>query len=299
MHTALLPVCHSRPVVPAAEHRLFAKRHQTRDVQPFKAAASRSRALQSRVSHRTRAEGESSSGNGSGTAEADEGTPFEDDSEEALEAKMQEFLRQQALQESGQSYVAPAAAKADKVLGADSVTDEEAKQYCKEVREQVKLLKSNRDMAFNEIKLTLAIEDPRARERRQELNIEDDSGVSRDELAAALTEVAEGRIPKDRLALRELAREMREWPYADLSNDSRISQLSDAGIPEGNVPVNILPDDARRKRRLIGRDRNEAPQGFEDLLPDWVGYGALYVVSIAPILIGGAVVLVLFLNSVK
>lgn len=58
---------------------------------------------------------------------------------------------------------------------------------------------------------------------------QEDSGVSRDELAAALTEVAEGRLPKDRIALRELAREMSEWPYADLSNDSRLDQLKDAG----------------------------------------------------------------------
>lgn len=59
--------------------------------------------------------------------------------------------------------------------------------------------------------------------------LQDESGVSRDELAAALQEVAEGRIPKDRLALRELAREMIEWPYKDLSTDSRLSQLKDAG----------------------------------------------------------------------
>jgi hypothetical protein len=59
--------------------------------------------------------------------------------------------------------------------------------------------------------------------------LQDESGVSRDEMAAALQEVAEGRIPKDRLALRELAREMIEWPYKDLSTDSRLSQLKDAG----------------------------------------------------------------------
>ena len=41
------------------------------------------------------------------------------------------------------------------------------------------------------------------------------SGVSRDEVAAALIEVAEGRVPKDRVALRELHREMVEWPYLD------------------------------------------------------------------------------------
>ena len=36
----------------------------------------------------------------------------------------------------------------------------------------IKMLKSNRDMAFNEIKLTVMIEDPRARERRETLGIE-------------------------------------------------------------------------------------------------------------------------------
>ena len=49
--------------------------------------------------------------------------------------------------------------------------------------------------------------------------------MSRDELAAALFEVSEGRIPKDRIALRELTREMLEWPYADISGDSRTAQM--------------------------------------------------------------------------
>lgn len=221
-------------------------------------------------------------------------TEYEDeDGEEALEAKMNEFLRRQAMEESGEAYVAPAST-GEVVLGKDAVTDQEAKQFCGQVRDMIKMLKSNRDMAFNEIKLTVMIEDPRARERRENLNIENDSGVSRDELSAALTEVAEGRIPKDRLALRELAREMAEWPYADLSNDSRLDQVKDDGAELGDGEIN-----KGRRQKLIGRDRNEKPQGIQDLLPDWVGYGALYTVSSAPVIIGVVVVLVLFFNSVK
>lgn len=45
--------------------------------------------------------------------------------------------------------------------------------------------------------------------------------MSRDEMALALMDVSEGRIPKDRIALRELTREMNEWPFADISGDSR------------------------------------------------------------------------------
>ena len=51
--------------------------------------------------------------------------------------------------------------------------------------------------------------------------LQDSSGVSRDEMAAALQEVAEGRIPADRIALRELHREMTNWPF--LEADAPIS----------------------------------------------------------------------------
>ena len=49
---------------------------------------------------------------------------------------------------------------------------QDAKALCREVSRMLKLLKSNRDMSVNEVKLTLAIEDPRARERRESMGIE-------------------------------------------------------------------------------------------------------------------------------
>jgi hypothetical protein len=42
---------------------------------------------------------------------------------------------------------------------------------------------------------------------------QDERGVSRDEMAAALLDVAEGRVPKDRLALKCLIEEMLAWPF--------------------------------------------------------------------------------------
>ena len=44
--------------------------------------------------------------------------------------------------------------------------------------------------------------------------------MSRDEMAAALMEVSEGRIPTDRIALRELCREITQWPALDDPNAS-------------------------------------------------------------------------------
>lgn len=51
------------------------------------------------------------------------------------------------------------------------------------------------------MRLTLAIEDPRDRERRQLMGIENESGASRDEVAEAVVECASGEIPKDKIVL--------------------------------------------------------------------------------------------------
>ena len=44
---------------------------------------------------------------------------------------------------------------------------------------------------------------------------DNDGGVSRDEMASTLLEVTEGRVPKDRIALREVWREISSWPFLD------------------------------------------------------------------------------------
>jgi hypothetical protein len=54
-----------------------------------------------------------------------------------------------------------------------------------------------------------------------------------------------------------------------------------------------------RVRPPVGRDPNEKPQSLEDMLPEWVGWGALYLLSSAPVIIGVSVVVVLFLNSLR
>ena len=135
-----------------------------------------------------------------------------DVSEEDLEAQLEAFMERQAALESGEmSRKKP---EPGEILGASEVDEDEAKEYCREIVSVLKLLKQNRDMSVNEARLVIAIEDPRAKERRM-MGVEDSSGVSRDEMAEALMEVAEGKIPADRIALRELHREMIDWPFLD------------------------------------------------------------------------------------
>jgi hypothetical protein len=95
-------------------------------------------------------------------------------------------------------------------------------------------------------------------------------------------EVVEGRVPGDRIALRELAREMTAWPMLDEPAPATAA----GAVPGGDGA-----------RPAVGRDPNEAPQSVLDMLPDWVGYGGLYLVSGLPVVIVAAVVAILWSNS--
>lgn len=59
-------------------------------------------------------------------------------------------------------------------------------------------------------------------------------------------------------------------------------------------------DSVVRPYVMSGRLREgEQPQSLADMLPDWVGYGTLYGISVIPVVIVVSVVLVLFYNSLK
>lgn len=85
-----------------------------------------------------------------------------------------------------------------------------------------------------QVKLVIGIEDPRAKERREELGVEDESGVSREDLQYCLQEVKDGDMPEDRVALRRLAEEMREWPYLDLTDEMK-AQAAEAGSSYASI----------------------------------------------------------------
>ena len=69
--------------------------------------------------------------------------------------------------------------------------------------------------------------------------VQEGEGVSRDDIAAALLEVTAGRIPLDRIALRELAQEVKTWPYLDAEDQleaekgtaSNYEGITDTGPP--------------------------------------------------------------------
>ncbi|KAL5773774.1 hypothetical protein ACOSP7_013420 [Xanthoceras sorbifolium] len=158
-------------------------------------------------------------------------------------------------------------------------------EYIAQIKRVLELLRKNRDMLFNEVKLTIMIEDPREVERRRLLGIEDPDGPTREELADVLVEVHEGKVPKDRLALRMLAEEMAQWPNLEVevpkkkSGKSLYAKVTDTGIdPElAAKRLNIDWDSAAEIEDTDTSDETEVPAA--------VGYGALYLVTAFPVII--------------
>lgn len=155
-------------------------------------------------------------------------------------------------------------------------------------------------MLFSEVKLTILIEDPRDVERRRLLGIEDEyDAPTRDDLAAALEEVNEGKIPQNRVALRMLAEEMIQWPNLEAEalkkkpSKSLYARATDTGVDprEAAKRLNIDWDTAAEIEDTDTNDENEVPPA--------VGYGALYLVTAFPVIIGISVVLILFYNSLQ
>ena len=52
-------------------------------------------------------------------------------------------------------------------------------------------------------------------------------------------------------------------------------------------------------RPPIGRDKEETPQSLTDMLPDWMGYGFLYFVTIIPAIIVVITISIVFFSSLK
>ncbi|CAI7794647.1 unnamed protein product [Closterium sp. NIES-54] len=201
------------------------------------------------------------------------------------------------------------------------------------VWQTIELLKERRDMTVQEIRLVLMIEDPREAERRRQMGIENESGCSRDEIADAFLEVCEDRVPADRMVLRKLAQDMRDWPRlreepgpedavgAGGQRTSPYAQITDVGL-QGGAQANRTPaaysasatsapatsaggssasqwDAVVERVEKAAEKQAEEEKDLSSKVPSWVGYSVLYGISIIPIIIGVIVVTILFLNSLQ
>ncbi|PON44629.1 hypothetical protein PanWU01x14_265090 [Parasponia andersonii] len=169
----------------------------------------------------------------------------------------------------------------------------------RQIKRVLELLRKNRDMLFNEVKLTVMIEDPREVERRRLLGIDEQDGPTRDDLVTALEQVNEGKIPENRAALWLLAEEMIQWPNLEVEAEKKkpskslYAKATDTGVDprEAARRLNIDWDTAAEIEDADVKDETEVPAAL--------GYGALYLVTAFPVIIGVSVVLILFYNSLQ
>ncbi|CAN4117404.1 unnamed protein product [Withania somnifera] len=147
----------------------------------------------------------------------------------------------------------------------DDDPDPQSLEYVSQIKRALELLKRNRDMLFGEVKLTIMIEDPRDVERRRLLGIDDENAPTRDDLAACLEEINEGRIPKDQVALQMLAEEMNSWPNLEVEatkqNKSRslYAKATDTGID---------PKEAAKRLKIDWDSAAEIEEAAESDEPD-------------------------------
>nr|GMD98631.1 ycf3-interacting protein 1, chloroplastic [Ipomoea batatas] len=164
----------------------------------------------------------------------------------------------------------------------------------------MELLKKNRDMVFGEVKLTIMIEDPRDVERKRLLGIDDENAPTREDLAAALEEINEGKIPEDRLALQMLAEELTAWP--NLETEAPKKQTPSKSLYARTTDTGVDLKVAAKRLKVdwdSAADIGEDDEGDDTEVPPAVGYGALYLVTAFPVIIGISVVLILFYNSLQ
>ncbi|XP_024520339.1 protein CHLOROPLAST ENHANCING STRESS TOLERANCE, chloroplastic-like isoform X2 [Selaginella moellendorffii] len=207
---------------------------------------------------------------------------------------------------------------AGETVARDLTPEEEEDQECvDQILRILELLRINRDMTPNEVRLVVMIEDPREAETAGVLTEDGEWTSYRDEMGNALIDISEGRIPDDRELLRALRNELLSWPNLEEMADKRdprqssYAQITDTGVDpvfagkRAKVDAKVDAEvDADPLKSTPGGGWDEAAEiipgkekDMSEKLPPAFGYSLLYLVSLLPILIGVAVVAILFFNS--
>lgn len=69
-------------------------------------------------------------------------------------------------------------------------------------------------------------------------------------MAAALLEVAEGRVPKDRIALQQLYREVMEWPFINEAPPADELAAEELAAASSSSPYEAITDTGAASRRM-------------------------------------------------
>merc|ERR1712187_101940 len=183
----------------------------------------------------------------------------------------------------------PAVSKSkEKISGGRVVNDQQVIILCKSIVKNTRYLIERHDMTINEVKLTLALEKPLTTE--QQINGENNFWIPRENVVKAFMEVGGGKVPKDRIALSTLAKDMETW-FLISKKQSQNSMDNIQKRPQNNSTYK--PEETNYK------DSTSKTPELTETISKWAGLGILYFVTVIPLLIAAFSIAGLLISSQK
>merc|ERR1711972_1117520 len=161
----------------------------------------------------------------------------------------------------------------EKISGGRIVNDQQVIILCKSIVKNTRYLIEKHDMTINEVKLTLALEKPLSMEQ---MNGENNFWIPRENVVQAFMEVVGGKVPKDRIALSTLAKDMETW-FLISKKQSQNSMDNIQKRPQNNSIYK--PEKTNYKNST-----SKTPE-LTETISKWAGLSILYFVTVIPLLI--------------
>merc|ERR1712217_716938 len=177
----------------------------------------------------------------------------------------------------------------EKISGVRTVNDQQVIILCKSIVKNTRYLIEKHDMTINEVKLTLALEKPLTME--QQINGENDFWIPRENVVKAFMEVVGGKVPKDRIALSILAKNMETWFL--------ISKKQSQNSMDNNIQKYLQNNSIYKPEETNYKNSISKTPELTETISKWAGLGILYFVTVIPLLIAAFSIAGLLISSQK
>merc|ERR1712217_694632 len=175
----------------------------------------------------------------------------------------------------------------EKISGVRTVNDQQVIILCKSIVKNTRYLIEKHDMTINEVKLTLALEKPLSMEQ---MNGENDFWIPRENVVQAFMKVVGGKVPKDRIALSTLAKNMETW-FLISKKQSQNSMDNIQKRPQNNSIYKL-------EKTNYKTSISKTPE-LTETISKWAGLSILYFVTVIPLLIAVFSIAGLLISSQK
>merc|ERR1712187_922199 len=177
----------------------------------------------------------------------------------------------------------------EKISGGRVVNDQQVIILCKSIVKNTRYLIEKHDMTINEVKLTLALEKPLTME--QQINGENNFWIPRENVVQAFMEVVGGKVPKDRIALSTLAKDMETWFLISKKQSQNSMNNNTQKYPQNNSIYKL-------EKTNYKNSISKTPE-LTETISKWAGLGILYFVTVMPLLIAALSIAALVMRSYK